>query len=145
MAEEKFDTLINLNDSDMTLTDDAEDVRGDKVFDTNNDEVGDVEDLLIDQQEKKVRYLQIGAGGFLGVGEKKFLIPVDSITNIDHNDDKVFIDKDREYVAGGPEYDPDVHLKDENYYPSLYGYYGYAPYWSAGYNYPGYPYYVTRP
>jgi PRC-barrel domain len=41
-----------------------------------------VEDLLIDDRERKVRFLLVEHGGFLGLGETKSFIPVNAITRI---------------------------------------------------------------
>lgn len=128
--------LLKLSDTDMTLASAAEDIRGRKVVDANGEDVGDVDDLMIDDTEKKVRFLRVASGGFLGMGAQKFLIPVDAIKQI--KDDKVVVSHDRETIAGAPAYDPDV--VDERYYTNVYGYYGYGPYWGAGYMYPGYPF-----
>lgn len=130
-------TLHKLSDTNLLVADPVEDVRGNKVVDRSGDEIGSVDDLLIDDREKKVRFLQIASGGFLGIGETKFLMPVDAVTKIVA--DTVYIDKTREHVAGSPRYDPD--LIDDPYLNNVYGYYGYAPYWTPGYVYPAYPYY----
>lgn len=61
-------------------------------------------DLLIDDQEHKVRFLLVEHGGFIGLGETKSFIPVDG----------------------------------RSYHGSIYGYYGYTPYWGASYSYPGF-------
>ena len=135
--------LVKLSDAGLTVTDPAEDIRGRKVMDQNGEEVGDVDDLLMDERERKVRFMRVATGGFLGLGETKFLLPVDAIARMDQ--DNVFIDQSRERIAGGPQYDPDLTY-DMQYYGGLYGHYGYAPYWGAGYMYPGYPYYgAVRP
>ncbi|MBW3637866.1 MAG: PRC-barrel domain-containing protein [Armatimonadetes bacterium] len=131
-------TLLRLSDSNLTVAAIEEDIRGRKVFDSSGEEIGHVDDLLIDQAENKVRFLQVASGGILGLGETKFLIPVDAIRRIDA--EHVHIDQTHERVAGAPRYDPD--LEDDSYYTNVYGYYGYAPYWGAGYVYPGYPYYL---
>lgn len=130
--------LEPLSQSDLTVGDPAEDIRGGTVFDRNDDEVGTVTDLMIDRDESRVRFMELGAGGFLGIGEDTFLIPVDAITSIDDNG--VHIDKTREHVAGGQKYQPEL-VAGIDYYGDVYGYYGYAPYWGAGYAYPAYPYY----
>lgn len=130
-------TLVNLTDSGLAVTAD-DDVRGREVVDRNGDEVGTVDDLVIDPEEKKVRFLQVGSGGFLGLGERKQLIPVDAIVRID---EKVHIAQDRGHVAGAPAYDPDL-VPAREYYEELYGYYGYPPFWAAGYAYPPYPFYL---
>ena len=130
-------TLMKMGDANLTVADPAEDVRGRTVLDRSGDAIGEVDDLMIDERAAKVRFLQVASGGFLGIGEKHVLLPVDAITRIDA--DHVHIDKTREHVAGAPDYQPD--LVDRSYYDSLYGYYGYGPYWGAGYVYPPYPYY----
>lgn len=130
-------TLVRLADSDLTVKTE-DDVRGWEVLDRNGDEVGTVDDLVIDPQERKVRFLQVGSGGFLGLGEKKQLIPVDAVVKVD---DRVQIAQDRGHVAGAPVYDPSL-VPEGEYLEELYGYYGYPPFWAAGYAYPPYPFYL---
>lgn len=128
--------LVHLSDTDLTPASEDDDIRGSSVVDRNGDDVGKVDDLVIDPDERRVRFLQVGSGGFLGVGEQKVLIPVDAVENID---DVVHIEKDRAHVAGAPEYDPKL-IQDPKYYDDVYGYYGYPPYWTSGYVYPPYPF-----
>jgi sporulation protein YlmC with PRC-barrel domain len=127
-------TLYTLGDRGQTIEGSANDVRGRKVKDKNGDGIGKVADLLVDDREGKVRFLLVEHGGFLGFGETKSLIPVDAVTKI--TEDEVIVDQSRERVAAAPGYDPDL-VDDRTYHSSLYGYYGYAPYWGAGYMYPG--------
>ena len=135
MTQTRLDTLMKLSESDLTLANSDEDIRGRTLRDSNDEEIGNVEDLMIDADQRKVRFLQVGAGGFLGIGEKKFLIPVDAVTRID--EDNVWIDQAKSKIIGAPEYQPD--LVGESYYDDVYGYYGYSPYWTPGYTYPPYP------
>ena len=134
-------TLIKLSDTEWTVADRAEDIRGRRVLDPEGEEVGEVDDLLIDDREKKVRFLQVASGGFLGLGATNFLLPVDAITRI--SDEAVYIDQRRERIAGAPRYDPD--LVDQRYLSDLYGHYGYVPYGAATYVYPPYPLYPRQP
>jgi sporulation protein YlmC with PRC-barrel domain len=129
-------TLVRMADSDLTPASSADDVRGKAVVDRNGDEIGEVDDLVIDEEERRVRLLQVGSGGFLGLGKQKVLIPVDAVSSVD---DAVHIDKDREHVAGGPGYDPDLVIQ-RDVVAGLYDYYGMIPYWSAEYRSPGFPY-----
>ncbi|HEX5497584.1 MAG TPA: PRC-barrel domain-containing protein [Thermomicrobiales bacterium] len=132
------DTLVKLGDTDLQLADPHEDVRNRKVVDRAGDDIGHVDALLVDQRDHKVRFLQVAAGGFLGLGERKFVIPIDAVTSVTPKD--VRIDQTRQHLIGSPAYDPDLVYK-QDYYSGLYGYYGYPPYWSPGYVYPPYPYY----
>jgi hypothetical protein len=62
-----------------------------------------VEDLYIDWQEREVRFLELGAGGFLGIGEKRFLVPVEAVTQV--AEDRVTIERagqDRESGRSRP-------------------------------------------
>ncbi len=136
MTENPAAELIRLGDTDLTVTDPAEDVRGRKVLDRNGEHVGDVDDILIDTEERRARFLQVGSGGFLGIGEQKRLVPVDAVTAVE---DEVRIDTTQEQVAESAAYDPDL-TRERAYYENLYGYYGYVPYWGPGYTTPGYPY-----
>ena len=129
--------IVKLSDTDLMLADPAEDIVGRNVVAASGEDIGKVDDLMIDDVENKVRFVRVASGGILGLGQTKFLIPVDAITRV--TGDNVFVDRDRDQVAAAPAYDPD--LVDEEYFEHLYGHYGYQPYWSAGYVYPAFPYY----
>ncbi len=126
-------TLYTLGDRGQTVEGSGNDVRGREVKDKDGAGIGKVADLLIDDQEHKVRFLLVEHGGFLGLGEKKTLIPVDAIMKV--TEYEVDIDQSGERVAAAPGYDPDL-VDDRPYHASLYDDYGYAPYWGAGYTYP---------
>jgi sporulation protein YlmC with PRC-barrel domain len=138
MANNDKHSLIQLGSSNLSLADMSQDVRGHKMIDARGHEIGHVDDLFIDEIEKKVRFVQVAAGGFLGLGETKFLVPVDVISRID--EDGVHIDRDRQHVASSPPYDP--KLVDKPYLDDLYRYYGYAPFWTMGYSNPPFPFSV---
>jgi sporulation protein YlmC with PRC-barrel domain len=50
-----------------------------KVLDKDGNEVGDVSDMVLDFDNAQVAYVVVGAGGFLGIGEKKILVPWNSL------------------------------------------------------------------
>ncbi len=118
--------LSKLSDSGQTVANPADDIRGRKVKDKNGKDLGKVDDLLIDDQERKIRFLRVEHGGFLGVGETKSFIPIDAITRI--TEEEVHINHSRDHVAKAPRYDPDL-VDSRTYYTNIYGYYGYVPYW----------------
>jgi len=129
--------LVRLSDTNLTLEHAAEDVRGFKVIDSEGNDVGHVDDLMIDESHRKVRFLVVAAGGFLGIGEKRFWLPVDSVTAL--AEETVRVDTTVEHVKGAPGYDPEI-VPSRPYAADVYTYYGIAPYWGAGYVYPPYPY-----
>ncbi len=92
--------LIRLGDSDFVPANPEDDVRGKAVYDAQGQRVGSVSDLYIDRKEREVRFLEVGAGGFLGIGEKHFLVPVVAVTEV--ADDRVTIEPGRTEKVEGP-------------------------------------------
>lgn len=136
-SSERTAALHRLEDSDLRLADAKADIRGRKVRDVAGEDIGKVHDLLIDQEERKVRFLEVASGGVLGIGDTKFLLPVEAVTGV--SDDEIRINQARTRVVGSPRYDPD--LIEQPYLSEVYRYYGFGtPFWSGGYVYPRYPY-----
>jgi sporulation protein YlmC with PRC-barrel domain len=117
--------FVKLSDSDFRLQASDQDIRGLDVYDTTGNQIGHVEDLYVDDQDRKVRFLDVGAGGLLGVGKKHFLIPVEAIADV--GEGRVTIDQNREKVVGSPAFDPN-DVPEPNYHRALYDYYGYPYY-----------------
>lgn len=133
---ERMGTLVRLSDTALTVADPSEDARGRKVLDRFGEEIGEVDDLLLDDRENRVRFLRVAHGGFLGIGAEHFLVPVDAVQRIDR--DHVHIDRARSDLSDVPGYNPEL-AEAPDYYPGLYGWWGYAPYWTPGYTYSPYP------
>ncbi len=74
--------MVRLGDSDFVLANPEDDVRDKDVYDAEGQRIGSVDNLYIDQQEREVRFLEVGAGGFLGMGEKHFLVSVEAVTEV---------------------------------------------------------------
>jgi sporulation protein YlmC with PRC-barrel domain len=92
--------LVRLSDSDFELASPENEVRGKVVYDAEGQRIGNVEDLYIDPRERAVCFLVIGAGGFLGIGEKRLLVPVEAVTKV--AEDRVTIEPDRTEKVDGP-------------------------------------------
>jgi sporulation protein YlmC with PRC-barrel domain len=118
--------LQKLSETVLTVADPEADVRDHTVLDSEGNEIGHVSDLIIDEEERRVRFLEVSSGGFLGLGATKFLIPVEAIVNVD--DHHVFLGHSRRHVADSPAYEPNL-VKDPDW-GAYYGYYGYTPYWT---------------
>jgi sporulation protein YlmC with PRC-barrel domain len=132
--------LTRLRDGDLRLADQRQDVRGRAVIDQNGNTVGHVKSLFIDEAERKVRVLDIGGGGFLGMGDQHFLLPVDAITSI--RDNEVHVNETADRIKHSPAYDPTLVVNyDRDYWGPYYGYYNREPYWSGAYGYPNNWYY----
>jgi sporulation protein YlmC with PRC-barrel domain len=92
--------LIRLGDSDFVPVNPEDDLRGKDVYDAQGQRMGSVSDLYIDPQDREVRFLEVGAGGFLGMGEKSYLVLVEAVTEV--AEDRVTIKPGRTEKVDGP-------------------------------------------
>jgi len=122
----KLPTLSKLRDVGQTVANTVDDIRGRMVKDKNGQELGKIDGLMIDDVERKVRFIEVASGGFLGFGGSKSFIPVEAITRI--TEDDVYISHTREHLADAPPYDPDLVEAHSDYFSGLYPYYGYSGY-----------------
>ncbi len=53
----------------------AEGLLGQQIFDSNGEEIGEIERVAINRQNGQVSHVLIGVGGMLGMGETAYLIP----------------------------------------------------------------------
>ncbi len=123
-------TLYVLGDRGQTVDGSANDVRGRHVKDKDGHGIGKVADLIVDDQDDRVRFLLVDHGGFLGFDRTHTMIPVDAVSKI--TETEVVIDQSRDRVASAPAYAPDL-VDDRPYHGTLYDHYGYTPYWGLGY------------
>src|SRR5882724_11631017 len=97
--------LIRLSDTDFDIPDD-QDIRGRTVIDQNGNEIGKINDLLMDPQTRRIRFLQVTSGGFLGIGGTMLLIPVGAIARFDRH--YVEIDQSMRGGLGAMRYNPSM-------------------------------------
>jgi len=103
---------------------------GERVLDSKGENLGKVEDLAIDFEQGRIRYAILSFGGFLGMGEKRFAVPVQALKRFD--DDRLVLNLDREKLKNAPGIARDEwqDFDDQTYAVDVYKFYGYAPYWS---------------
>jgi sporulation protein YlmC with PRC-barrel domain len=96
--------FVKLSDSDYVLAHPEQDIRRKDAYDADGRRMGSVDDLYIDRQERRVRFLEVGAGGFLGMGQKHLLVPVEAVSEVAEG--QVTIEPGRsKKVAGDPPFD----------------------------------------
>lgn len=76
------------------------------VQNSQGENLGEIEDLMVDVSNEEVRYAVLSFGGFLDIGEKLFAIPVNALT-IDHQNEVVVFDVDEETLQNAPGFDND--------------------------------------
>ena len=72
--------LVILGDADLELSDPLTDTRGCRVVGADGAGIGHVIALLIDPATRKVRFLRVGAGGYLAITQRRFQIPIEAVT-----------------------------------------------------------------
>ena len=80
------------------------DLRGRQVFDDSGEEIGTVRDLFLDEEGQQVRYLDVRAGGFLGLGDRMLVIPPHVIDGI--SEDRRTLNESRQRVIEEPQFSP---------------------------------------
>src|SRR5215210_7877076 len=98
--------LVKMSDADFRLEETWQDIRGLEVYDTNGEQIGSVEDLYVDRDSRLPQFLEVSAGGFLGIGKKNFLIPIEEVSR-EIGADRVTVNQPRDKVVGSPDFDPD--------------------------------------
>src|SRR5215204_5215482 len=73
--------LIKLRDSDLPRDASAKALLDGDLYDRDGEKIGTVKDLYLDTEEGDVRFLDVGVGGFLGFGEKHFMVPMEAVTD----------------------------------------------------------------
>ena len=65
----------------------------------------------------------VSAGGFVGVGKKHLLVPVEEV-NRDVSEERVTVTEPRDKVMNSPEFDPDVGVPPADLQRAIEAYYG---------------------
>jgi sporulation protein YlmC with PRC-barrel domain len=105
-------------------------LKGDKVRNSAGEDLGKIEELMIDLETGRIAYVVLSFGGFLGMGDKLFAIPWEAL-RLDTDRHEFILDVDKELLKKAPGFDkndwPD--MADRSWGSGIYGYYGYRPYW----------------
>jgi sporulation protein YlmC with PRC-barrel domain len=87
----------------------AEKLQGMKVRNPEGEELGTIEDLVLDMQSHQVRYAALSYGGFLGIGDKLFAVPIETLRLKFDGDKSYFIvDVDKETLKNAPGFAKDA-------------------------------------
>ena len=108
----------------------ASTICGDTVVNGDGDNLGQIEELMIDLESGRVAYAVLSFGGFLGIGDKLFAIPFEAL-ELDAENHRFVLDQPRERLEKAPGFDksdwPD--FADARFGKQVYGYYDITTYW----------------
>src|SRR6185312_6509411 len=58
----------------------ADTLQGDKVVNVDGEDLGNIEDIMLDVRSGRVAYAVLSFGGVMGIGDKLFAIPWEALT-----------------------------------------------------------------
>ena len=102
---------------------------GDSVTNAQGENLGKIEDLMIDLAEGSVSYAVLSFGGLLVIGNKLFAVPLEAMSVVP-DAHELMLDIDQERLENAPGFDknnwPDG--SDRDWTAAVYRYYGCKPY-----------------
>ncbi len=108
----------------------ASTLEGDKVVNRQGEDLGEIDEIMLDVPRGRIAYAVMSSGGFLGMGDKLFAIPWSALT-LD-TDNKCFVlDVDKQRLENAPGFDKDhwPSMADAEFGSQVHSYYGARPYW----------------
>lgn len=106
-------------------------LKGDRVVSSTGDNIGKIEEFMIDLQDGKVGYVVVSHGGILGIGNKLFAVPWQALTLRVH-EHAFALSVPKETLEKSEGFDKDNWPLTREELSRTYSYYGYEPYWQAG-------------
>jgi sporulation protein YlmC with PRC-barrel domain len=111
----------------------ATSIIGSRVRNQDSENVGKIEDFVIDMETGRIAYAVLSFGGFLGMGDKLFAVPFQSM-QFDVEDEEFVLNVNIvniERLKNAPGFDPNHWPKmgEREWGSKIHAYYGQKPYW----------------
>lgn len=98
---------------------------GMEVYNHQDKHLGEIKDVVLDRDGKKIGYAVVGYGGILGLGDKLFAMPYKMLEYSTTRDSRVYISLDEQVLRDAPGFDKNAwpDKADASYYKQLDEYY----------------------
>lgn len=105
---------------------------GDKVKNDLGEDLGKIEEIMIDLQRGVVAYAVVSFGGFLGMGDKLFAVPWGAM-KLDLEDKAFILNVEKDVLKEAPGFDKDdwPDFTDRDYGTKVYTHFKVVPYWQS--------------
>lgn len=100
--EAEFDRLIQVSE----FGSDIFNLTGYSLVNTQDEDLGEIQELILDLSQGQVLYVVADVGGFLGIGENQVAIPWDRL-QLDEENENFVLDVDEETLENAPTIDLD--------------------------------------
>ncbi|WP_075792808.1 PRC-barrel domain-containing protein [Massilia putida] len=106
----------------------ADTLIGDSVVNANDDDLGDIKEIMLDMQTGQVAYAVLSFGGFLGMGDKLFAVPWQAL-HLDTVNKRFVLDIDKQRLQNAPGFDKDAwpDMGDAQWAQQIHTFYGTDP------------------
>ena len=88
---------------DYRFTNDAEDIRGSKLYGLHDEKLGKIDDVIFDHPTGDIRYGVVDTGGWLST--KKFVVPAERLRASSEHKDDFAVDLSKQQIESFPPYD----------------------------------------
>lgn len=108
----------------------ASTLEGDKVRNTAGEDLGKVDEIMIDIPSGRVAYAVLSFGGVLGMGNKLFAVPWSGL-RVDEDEKCFILDVGKRTLETAPGFDKDhwPDMADTAWGAEIFRHYGTRPYW----------------
>lgn len=108
----------------------ASTLTGDSVYNQAGQDLGKIDEIMLDIPSGRIAYAVLSFGGILGLGSKLFAVPWGALT-LDEDEKRFILNVDIKTLENAPGFDksrwPD--MTDPTWGGEIFVYYGFTPYW----------------
>lgn len=110
----ELETVPDLSSVDEGALLSAKTILGSNVINQSGEDVGEIEELMIDlrPEDGRVEYAVLAIGGFLGINEKLFAMPWQTLSFSTDEKSRLVLNLDRELLAKAPSYERGTFPED---------------------------------
>lgn len=110
--------------STLSLLLSASTLHGNDIYNTHEENLGSLKEIMLDVHSGTVRYAVLSSGGFLGIGDKLFAIPWQALA-IDTKNKRFVLDVDADRLKNAPGFDKDnwPDMADSTWAQDIHSYY----------------------
>ncbi len=111
----------------------ADTLIGNDVVNAQDEDLGDIKEIMLDMRTGRVAYAVLSFGGFLGIGEKLFAVPWQAL-QLDTVNKRFTLNVDKTRLKAAPGFDPDdwPDMSDATWASQIHSFYGTTPYDDTG-------------
>ena len=104
---------------------------GREVRNAQDEDLGEIEEVMLDPISGRIAYVVVEHGGFLGIGDDLFAVPWAAMQFMPGDDQTLLLDIPEDKLENAPRFsrDDETPLERREWVTSVHSYYGVQPYW----------------